>query len=252
MSESRTQESESEPFLRTSSPSPSYQVPSDNTDDIDPSSGIGFSNLDMTPTNRDKVAMGLVLGGLGLFLPLTWYFVLSGSLSAMGWFALHPPLQSLAITAFLLVRQARFNTHQTVLLGLALPAMALGTASMWWNKHVHGAVHFTTWHSWFGIGTVFWMVLQALIGGASVWFGGKAFGGASKAKKVYKYHRLSGYLLVTLSLLTAHLGGAHSSWALGRDGFTWLRVLAFWVALPLVWIGLELRTRTEGKCADIT
>jgi len=31
--------------------------------------------------------------------------------------------------------------------------------------------------------------VQAMIGGATVWFGGKLFGGGDKAKKVYKYHR---------------------------------------------------------------
>ncbi len=70
----------------------------------------------------------------------------------MGWFATHPPMQSLAITAFIVgivplqppptdgaTRQARFNVHQNVVLALGAPALALGTAGMWWNKHVHGA-----------------------------------------------------------------------------------------------------------------
>lgn len=132
-----------------------------------------------------------------MFLPLTWYLVFSGDVKAMGWFAVHPPMQSLAITAFLLgevhpisyphrlrhyqwtqtelryclgitplqpsppstiVRQTRFKTHQNAMLGLALPALAVGTAAMWWNKHLHGAQHFTTWHSWFGLATVSWVV----------------------------------------------------------------------------------------------
>ncbi|KAK4685064.1 hypothetical protein P7C73_g5097, partial [Tremellales sp. Uapishka_1] len=224
--------------------------------------------LDMVPTTRDKVSLASVVLGLVLFLPLTWYMVFSADLNALGWFALHPPMQSLAITAFILgipssflcipssltlcsgitplqpstsssdLRKKRLATHQTLLLGLALPALAVGTAGMWWNKHVHGAKHFTTWHSWFGVACV----VQALIGGASVWFGGKLFGGESKARKVYKYHRLSGYLLITLALLTAHLGGAHSSWALGNSAQS-VRVVAFWIGLPLVWIGLEARSR---------
>ena len=32
-------------------------------------------------------------------------------------------------------------------------------------------------------------VVQAMIGAASVWYDGKAFGGPENAKKVYKYHR---------------------------------------------------------------
>lgn len=89
----------------------------------------------------------------------------------MGWFATHPPMQSLAIAAFIVgivplqpppadgaTRQSRFNVHQTVVLALGVPALALGTAGMWWNKHVHGAKHFTTWHSWFGLAAVAWLV----------------------------------------------------------------------------------------------
>lgn len=33
------------------------------------------------------------------------------------------------------------------------------------------------------------MVGQMLLGGLSVWFGGRAFGGGMKAKSVWKYHR---------------------------------------------------------------
>jgi hypothetical protein len=52
---------------------------------------------------------------------------------------------------------------------------------------------------------------------------------------------LSGYLLVTLALLTAHLGGAHSTWSGGQPFFA--KVAAFWVGLPLIWLGLLLRVR---------
>ncbi len=143
----------------------------------------------------------------------------------MGWFAFHPPMQSLSLAALFLgksffsrdaiivtvwpetdenvpgitplqppptstsTRKTRLRTHQTLLLALSLPLMIVGTAAMWWNKHVHSAKHFTTWHSWFGMATVAWMLVQALVGAASVWFGGKAFGGEARAKKVYKYHR---------------------------------------------------------------
>lgn len=208
----------------------------------------------------------------------------------MGPFVFHPPAQSLAIACVLLglsppsishdllaygrppgisplqppppntaSRQTRFQTHQNLILSLALPLFAVGTLAMWYNKHIHHAVHFTTWHAWAGLATVGWMLAQAAIGAASVWAGGKAFGGVDKAKKVYKWHRsalprsrhradparLSGYVLVTLALFTAHLGGAHSTWALGRSGFGYARLLAFWLGLPLIWIGLVTRMRTS-------
>ena len=52
---------------------------------------------------------------------------------------------------------------------------------------------------------------------------------------------LSGYLLVTLALLTAHLGGAHSTWSGGQPFFA--KIAAFWIGLPLIWLGLLLRVR---------
>ena len=55
--------------------------------------------------------------------------------------------------------------------------------------------------------------------------------------------RLSGYLLVLLALVTAHLAGAHSTWALGRPGMKDVRVAAFWVGLPLIGLGLVTRSR---------
>jgi cytochrome b-561 domain-containing protein 2 len=142
---------------------------------------------------------------VGLFLPSTWYIVLRNGFSA-GWFTPHPPLLSLALTLFTVgiiplqpptpgsgsTRTKRTNTHQAILGGLAIPAMAVGVAAMWMNKHVHSAQHFTTWHATFGLVTLGWVVLQALMGGLSFWLGGKAFGGGGRAKRVYKYHRYVG------------------------------------------------------------
>ncbi len=39
-----------------------------------------FSRLDMLPSARDKTAFGLVIAGLALFLPITWYMVFSNDL----------------------------------------------------------------------------------------------------------------------------------------------------------------------------
>lgn len=140
--------------------------------------------------------------GIALFLPLTWTLVLTADVAALGYFAPHPPLNALAITLFALgvapvqpptppagVRALRLATHQRILAGFAVPLMAVGTSFMWWNKEVHGAQHYTTWHAWFGCATLLWVLVQALVGGLSVWAGGAAFGGGAKAKAVYKYHR---------------------------------------------------------------
>ncbi|WWC90874.1 uncharacterized protein L201_005811 [Kwoniella dendrophila CBS 6074] len=213
------------------------------------------ANLDMVPTKRDKIALAFILIGLGLVVATSWYLVFSGDLKAMGWFAVHPPMQTLAITAFLLgitplqpppsnstIKERKFKSHQSIMLGFALPILAIGSLAMVYNKYLHGAKHFTTWHAKLGLISIIWVLTQATIGALSVWFNGKAFGGKENAKRVYKYHRLSGYLLVTLMLITIHLAGIHSDWANGR-GHKNLRILAYYIGLPLIWIGIELRSR---------
>lgn len=124
--------------------------------------------------------------------------------------------------------------------------MVVGTSFMYYNKAVHSAPHITTWHATFGIITLGWMLVQALIGALSVWNDGEVFGGGIRAKAVYKYHRLSGYLLLFSALTTAFLGGMYSTWAISRGpGYVPLRVAAFGVGLPLILAGSVLRLRSS-------
>jgi hypothetical protein len=87
-------------------------------------------------------------------------------------------------------------------------------------------------------------MLQSLLGFLAI-HSPNLFGGPAKARQVYKYHRLSGYVLVTLLLLTAHLGGAHSTWALGlkRENMKSTRVAAFWVGAPVLLLATLVRMR---------
>jgi hypothetical protein len=87
------------------------------------------------------------------------------------------------------IRAVRLAVHQRVLLGIALPAMAAGTSFMYYNKHINNAEHYTTVHANMGCLTLLWMLVQAFVGAASVWGGGRLLGGGMKAKGFYKYHR---------------------------------------------------------------
>lgn len=60
---------------------------------------------------------------------------------------------------------------------------------MWWNKHIHAAPHFTTWHAWFGLASISWMAGQGIMGIGMAWFGPQLMGNERDAKKLYKYHR---------------------------------------------------------------
>ena len=88
-----------------------------------------------------------------------------------------------------------------------------------------------------------WMIGQIILGAGSVWFNGKLFGGGMKAKALWKYHRLSGYLLFPLMLITAHLGGAWSNWATMNSPWV-IRFLAFTIAPLLAIGGLCARARS--------
>jgi len=84
------------------------------------------------------------------------------------------------------------------------------------------------------------MVFQILVGGGSVWFGGRLLGRNPKA--VYKYHRVSGYPLLILLLVVVHLGGAWSNFAINNMNVI-MRFLVFMVCPVLVGIGIGTRIR---------
>lgn len=81
--------------------------------------------------------------------------------------------------------------------------------------------------------------MQALIGGFAHYFSSSM---GIKATRYYKYHRLSGYILLPLILVVAHLGGSWSDWMVGHSSLT-LRIAAFDVGLALVAMGVVMRIR---------
>ena len=124
-----------------------------------------------------------------------WYYVLSADLKALGWFAVHPTMQSIAMTAIILgittlqpyapspaVRQTRFQSHYALAALVALPTLLIGSAAMWYNKHLHAAKHFTTWHGTFGLVAVVWMIAQGIVGAVAHYAG-------VRGKWMYKWHR---------------------------------------------------------------
>jgi len=151
----------------------------------------------------DTVAKYAALISILVFLIITWMVILTNNPNSLGWFPLHPTLQSLALSFFtygILTLQAQPTSqaktkraglvrHQVAMLFSGFPAIVLGTFAMIYNKHTHRAPHFTSWHGIFGLVAIIWILLQIVVGASSVWFGGAIFGGLVKAKAFYKYHR---------------------------------------------------------------
>ncbi|OJA19682.1 hypothetical protein AZE42_06945 [Rhizopogon vesiculosus] len=143
-----------------------------------------------------------------------------------------PGILTLQPTAHAKTKAAGLQRHQRMMLAVGVPCIALGTVAIEIQKFSRGHRHFATWHGIFGLVSVIWLLGQVLLGGGSVWYGGAAFGGGMKAKMIWKYHRLSGYVLFSLLLITAHLGGAWSTWVRSYSHLS-VRFVAYSVA-PLV------------------
>ncbi len=121
----------------------------------------------------------------------TWSLVLTNNPKSLGYFAFHPPLQTLALVCFVFGaldmaprgptrlipsrvgiltlqrttlarpegKKQGLARHQIWMGLLALPLITAGVTIMMVNKASHGAKHFTTWHAKFGLATWIWLVL---------------------------------------------------------------------------------------------
>ncbi|KAF8577242.1 hypothetical protein K439DRAFT_1365103 [Ramaria rubella] len=202
----------------------------------------------------DTLGLGLVVAGATLLVVLTWAAILGNNPKSLGFFAYHPPLQTLAIATFVFgiltlqptsqprTKQAGLSRHQIIILGFGFPCIAVGTLIIIWNKTVNEYPHFTSWHGTFGIIAIAWMFIQMALGAGSVWFGGAAFGGGAKAKSVWKYHRLSGYMLFPFFLITASIGGGFSTWMMGHTSQV-TRIFGYAIAPLAILVGLWSRAR---------
>ena len=84
---------------------------------------------------------------------------------------------------------------------IGIDALIAGLVIIEYNKISHGGVHFESPHAILGLITYVFLIVQSLVGIAQ-YYTSSVFGGISNAKKLYKYHRLSGYVILVLSLAT--------------------------------------------------
>ncbi|KAI9666412.1 MAG: hypothetical protein M1821_004348 [Bathelium mastoideum] len=147
--------------------------------------------------------------GIWVLTAIIWGAVFSNDLML---FSAHPLLNSAAILlmtqAILIVqpthtaKQKREGTY--VHAGLNDAALAAGIAGLVVieiNKFDHGGTHFESPHAILGLITYILLALQAFVG-FTQYFVPALYGGEANAKKLYKYHRQSGYVVLLLSLVT--------------------------------------------------
>lgn len=144
-----------------------------------------------------------------------------------GLFTYHPAFQSLAVLLFtegvLVLQPTRtagakstgLKLHQIFQLS-ALPCLLAGSFFIFYNKLIHSAAHFTSWHARFGLATVVLVFGQITLGALLVYVPG-LFGGEARAKSFWKHHRWGGYTTLALFFLTPALAIGWSDWVVGHS-----------------------------------
>ncbi|KAM0787047.1 hypothetical protein ACM66B_006312 [Microbotryomycetes sp. NB124-2] len=193
------------------------------------------------------VQIGLVVAFVPLWTTLAHH--------PAGLFTYHPALQSVAVIAFVQgvvllqpqpknigVKQKGLQLHQ-VLQWLALPVIVAGSAVIVYNKVVNKGKHLYSWHGWFGAATLFLIVLQITFGAVIVYSPlTNVVGGVGRAKSLWKYHRISGYLTMALLLITPLLA-IDSDWVRNNSSKSERAVMV--VGLALVAGGVAARVHTS-------
>ncbi|KAH8695515.1 hypothetical protein BGW36DRAFT_203502 [Talaromyces proteolyticus] len=146
--------------------------------------------------------------GIWVLTAVVWTAIFSHDLI---FFSAHPLLNSAAILlqvqAILVLQPTSTRQQKTLgtyihsaLLTLSLGAFIAAFTIIEINKGDHQRL--TSPHSVLGLITYIIIILQASVGVAQFWAPKLVFGSVENGKKIYKYHRISGYLLLVLEFAT--------------------------------------------------
>jgi len=127
-------------------------------------------------------------------------------------FSAHPLLNSaglLFLTQGILILQPTHTATQKrqgtiahfTLNNLAIDSLIAGLVVIEYNKIAHKGTHFVSAHAILGLITYISLLIQALVG-FTAYFVPKLYGGVDQAKSLYKWHRISGYIILVLLLAT--------------------------------------------------
>ena len=92
------------------------------------------------------------------------------------------------------------NVHAALNITSVLSLIA-GLIIIEYNKFSHGGTHFVSPHAILGLITYSCFIVQALIGIAQYYLP-NLFGSVDNAKAFYKYHRMTGYVILILAFAT--------------------------------------------------
>lgn len=200
-----------------------------------------------SPMRMNIISGTAILSQFGIWLILltVWYSILTTPIILASF---HPLANSLAllflVNGILLLQSTHTQSQKvlgakshSVLNVLAIASFLTGAISIWVNKSNHGAPHFTSVHGKFGLITVSLIFIQLIIGIVQFYVP-NLLGGEANAKRLYKWHRVSGYLIAALAIVTVTLG-TQTDWYLGK-----VRVLWIWIVFDvLIVVGLVPRIK---------
>ncbi|KAI9250454.1 eukaryotic cytochrome b561-domain-containing protein, partial [Phascolomyces articulosus] len=133
--------------------------------------------------------------------------------------------------------------------GLKLHAFLLGSSYLFaiagffaivYNKAISHKEHFTSYHGKFGLAVFCYLFFQLLFG-LTIAYIPQLYGNITKAKQLWKYHRMTGYILIILIWFTAQLGIRADY--IYNNLWSPKLMIAHWIALVLVVVGITGRLR---------
>ncbi|QDS78015.1 hypothetical protein FKW77_002740 [Venturia effusa] len=151
----------------------------------------------------------LAQAGVWVLAAVIWSAVFSNKLIL---FSAHPLLNSAALlllaqgTLILQPTHTADQKRQGTITHALFNQLALGAFIAGWvvievNKFKNGIPHFESTHAILGFTTYILLIIQAFVG-FTQYFVPSLYGGVDNAKKIYKYHRVSGYTVLVLVLAT--------------------------------------------------
>jgi hypothetical protein len=166
-------------------------------------------------------------------------------------FSVHPLAQSLGVLVLLqsvLVLQpthtgAQKQIGQKIHAGLNLLAFAIfvvGVVVIEVNKVKGNGPHFHSVHGYLGVITSIWILIQYFVG-FTMFLTPGLYGGQAQAKKVWKYHRISGYglLLIMMATITSAVETDYNKNVLG------LKLWAMIVIFVIMIVGVYPRIKKQ-------
>ncbi|KAI9249002.1 eukaryotic cytochrome b561-domain-containing protein [Sporodiniella umbellata] len=133
--------------------------------------------------------------------------------------------------------------YHALIQSTAYLATIIGFSFIFYNKIISKKAHFESLHGKLGLFVFIYLLIQVFFGITIGLMPNTFYKSTNKAKSLWKYHRVFGYILLLLVWFTAQLGIRADY--IYNNMYSPHLVYLHWVSLLLVSVGLISRTRTS-------